>query len=42
MNYSHFYAYLVTSKAITPDGAEMGDLKAMKAVKYFKEGYVQN
>ena len=42
LNYSQVYAYLVTSKAITPDGAEIGALKAMKTVKYFKEGYVKN
>ena len=36
------YNYLVVSKAITPDGAEMGAMKSLKAVKYFKEEYVQD
>jgi len=42
LKHSQVYSYLVASKAITSDGAEMGALKAMKAVKYFKEGYVQD
>ena len=31
------YDYLVASKAISADGAEMGALKSLKAVKFFKE-----
>jgi len=42
LKHSQVYSYLVASKAITSDGAEMGALKVIKAVKYFKEGYVQD
>ena len=36
LRYSQIYDYLV---AISADGAEMGALKSLKAVKFFKEGY---
>ena len=42
LKYCQVYNYLVASKAITSDGAEMGAMKTLKAVKYFKEGYVQD
>ena len=35
LRYSQIYDYLV---AISADGAEMGALKSLKAVKNFKEG----
>ena len=41
LKYCQVYDYLVASNAITSDGAEMGAMKSLKAVKYFKEGYVQ-
>ena len=46
LKYCEVYNYLVASKAITSNGAEMGAemgaMKSLKAVKYFKEGYVQD
>ena len=33
--YSQMYDYLVASKAISADGAEMGALKSLKAVNFF-------
>ena len=42
LNYCQVYNYLMASKAITSDGAEMGAMKSLKAVKSFKEGYVQD
>ena len=35
------YSYLVSNKAITQDGEEMGAFRSIKALKFFKEGYVQ-
>ena len=42
LKFCQVYNYLVVSKAITGDGAEMGAMKSLKAVKYFKEDYVQD
>ena len=39
LRYSQIYDYLVASKAISADGAEMGALKSLKAGKFFKEGH---
>ncbi len=39
LKYCQVYNYLMASKAKTSDGAEMGAMKSLKAVKYFKEGY---
>lgn len=39
--YPQIYSYLVLSKAVTQDGKEMGAFRSLKALKFFKEGYVQ-
>ena len=39
LKYTQVYNYLVASKAITADGAEMGAMKSLKAVKFFKTNH---
>ena len=39
--YHQIYSYLVLNKAVTLDGKELGGFRSLKALKFFKEGYVQ-